>query len=139
MRYAVDSERQSMVATGVEPSPVMVWEEVGGKRRPSETEQERDPDTGMPLWQIEVMYRQLVFGRENTVTAMVKCGAVDAPQVGQFSPVSFKGLTVEVRTRATGGATEYWAAEEFVPAAGKPSSSSTPAAGSGKSAESKAA
>ena len=138
MRYEVDSERQAMVATGVEPSPVMVWEEVGGKRRPSETEQERDPDTGMPLWQIEVMYRQSVFGRDKTVTAMVKCGAVDTPKVGQFAPVSFRNLAVEVRTNRSGGATEYWTAEEFAPAKGAAPSSSGGSA-SAKSAESKAA
>src|SRR5690625_2286735 len=107
MRYAVDSKRQAMMATGI-VAPVMVWEEVGGKRRPSETEQERDPDTGMPVWQVEVMYRQTSFGRETTTTAMVKCGSVDAPQVADFAPVQFKNLAVEVRTNRSGGVTEYW-------------------------------
>lgn len=112
MRYEIDSKRQSMVLTGVESEAVMVWEEVNGKRKPSATEQERDPDTGMPLWQVEVMYRQETFGRASTITAKVKVGAVEKPQVVEYQPVEFTNLVVEARPNKGGGLTEYWSAEE---------------------------
>ena len=77
--YAVDSERQLMKATGiVEPTPE--WEDMpDGRRRPSER-QARSEETGMPLWAVEVIYVQTVFGRSSTVTAKVTVGAVDEPK-----------------------------------------------------------
>ena len=79
--YAIDSVRQAMVATGI-VQPVFEWIETPeGRRRPSEV-QDRDEDTGMPLWQVEVSYRTESFGRETTVNAMVTVGAPEQPTPG---------------------------------------------------------
>ena len=77
--YAVDSNRQSMTATGIVEA-VREWEEaLDGKRRPSDR-QARDEDTGMPLWGVEVLYMQTAFGRISTTTAKVTVGAVEEPK-----------------------------------------------------------
>lgn len=110
MRYEIDSKRQAMTATGL-VNKVMVWEEVNGRRKPSETNQERHEDTGMPLWGVEVMYRADGFQQKH-VTATVKVGALEQPEPDEFSAITFKGLAVEARTNKSGGMTEYWSAEE---------------------------
>lgn len=108
--YAVDSKRQQMRATGI-VNEVRDWVEgPDGKRRPG-TEQARDENTGMPLWDLEVLYRQTSFGRESNVTGSVRVGGVDRPTVAEFAPVSFNNLTVEVRINRAGGLVESWRAD----------------------------
>ncbi|MGL5830161.1 MAG: hypothetical protein ACRC0L_11420 [Angustibacter sp.] len=107
--YAVESKRQAMSTTGI-VEPVMEWVEVNGKRRPGEV-QERDADTGMPLWQVEVIYKSESWGREVTATAMVTVGAMDRPVPGEFERVTFAGLRVSVSTNKAGGLSERWSAE----------------------------
>lgn len=108
--YAVDSKRQQMRATGI-VNEVRDWVEgPDGKRRPG-NEQARDENTGMPLWDLEVLYRQTSFGRESNVTGSVRVGAVDRPAVGEFAPVSFNNLAVEVRINPAGGLVESWRAD----------------------------
>ncbi len=69
--YAVDSRRQSMRSTGI-VNEVREWVDgPDGKRRPAEG-QARDEDTGMPLWEVEVLYRQVAFGRESNTTGVVR-------------------------------------------------------------------
>ena len=111
--YAVDGERTTLVGTGI-VEPVMDWTEtVDGSRRPSE-HQARDEATGMPLWGVEVLYQQSAWGRATTVTARVTVGAPAQPMVGQFAPVAFRGLTVDVRVnRKSGALTETWRAAEI--------------------------
>lgn len=110
MQYAVDSQRQAMKATGI-VNPAMAWEDGPNGRRPSKTVQDRDEDTGMPLWEVEVSYRQSAWGRESTVTAMVSVGSPERPAPQDDSRISFKVLTVEVRTNKGGGVGERWSAE----------------------------
>ncbi|NYI99583.1 hypothetical protein HNR19_000282 [Nocardioides thalensis] len=108
--YAIDSDRQTMVATGI-VSPVFEWIETpDGKRRPGEI-QARDEDTGMPLWNVEVSFRVSMFGRESTVNANVGVGAVEKPEPAMYSPIVFDGLVVSVRLNKNGGFTEYWSAD----------------------------
>jgi hypothetical protein len=108
--YAIDSQRQAMTATGI-VAPAFEWIETAeGKRRPGEI-QARDENTGMPLWQMEVLYRAESFGRESTIKATVLVGAVEKPSPAMFTPVTFDGLTVTVRLNKAGGFTEYWSAE----------------------------
>ncbi|HYN29280.1 MAG TPA: hypothetical protein VES95_05345 [Dermatophilaceae bacterium] len=107
--YAVESKRHAMSTTGI-VEPVMEWVEVNGKRRPGEV-QERDADTGMPLWQVEVIYKSESWGREVTATAMVTVGAIDRPTPGEFERVTFTGLRVSVSTNKAGGLSERWSAE----------------------------
>ncbi|MGL4173816.1 MAG: hypothetical protein ACRCTR_07070 [Actinomycetota bacterium] len=79
--YAVESSRQPMIATGV-VGIVQEWEDKpGGGRRPLDR-QARDEGTGMPLWQVALMYKQVAFGRPHSVTAMVAVGAPEQPTGG---------------------------------------------------------
>lgn len=108
--YAVDSKRQHMRATGI-VNEVRDWVEgADGKRRPG-AEQARDENTGMPLWDLEVLYRQTSFGRESNVTGSVRVGAIERPRVTEFAPVSFNNLAVEVRINRAGGLVESWHAD----------------------------
>lgn len=108
--YAIDSGRQPMTATGI-VEPVREWTETAdGKRRPSEV-QAREPETGMPLWGVEVLYVQTSFGRESTVTARVTVPAAERPAPAKLTPIGFTGLVMEARINKTGGFTESWSAE----------------------------
>ena len=127
--YAVDSIRQPMTATAI-VEPVMEWDEFpDGRRRPSDR-QARSDTTGMPLWAVEVLYTQVSFGRESTVTAKVTVGAEQQPVPARLMPIGFVGLTVDHRVNKAGGFTEVWSAESLIEdgrAAGRQSgSSSTP-------------
>ena len=118
--YAVDSNRQSMTATGIVEA-VREWEEtLDGKRRPSDR-QARDENTGMPLWGVEVLYTQSAFGRLSTATAKVTVGVVDEPRPAPLTPIGFTGLSVEARTNKAGGFVESWTADGLAEAT-KPSS-----------------
>jgi hypothetical protein len=125
--YAIDSGRTTLVGTGI-VEPVMDWTETAdGSRRPSE-HQARDEATGMPLWGVEVLHQQTSWGRASTVTARVTVGAPAQPVVGQFAPVGFRGLTVDVRVnRKSGALTETWRAEEIT----APTSAEAGSAGAG--------
>ncbi|MGW5239245.1 hypothetical protein ACWEOW_09970 [Monashia sp. NPDC004114] len=128
--YTVDSKRQSMRSTGI-VNEVKEWEERDGRRRPSET-QARDEATGMLLWQIEVVYRQTSFGRDSMTTSTVEVGCPHRPVLGEFAPVEFVDLTVEVRVNKAGGLSEMWRADRLLdegkPAAGQPSGQGSKAA-----------
>ena len=113
--YAVDSRKQPMIATGV-VGIVQEWEERDGGRRPSDR-QARDEATGMPLWNVEVLYQQASYGRVSSVTAMVAVGSVEEPKVPQLAPVEFEGLRVEVRVNKAKALVESWAADRLAPAA----------------------
>jgi len=130
--YAVDSKRQSMKSTGI-VEEVKEWEERDGKRRPSEV-QARDEDTGMPLWSVEVAYRQSAWGREQTVTGRVVVGMPVKPVLGEYVAVTFVDLRVTVRVNQAGGLVETWEADRLTddkPASAAPSG---PAASSTKAA-----
>ena len=108
--YAVDSARQVMRSTGI-VNEVKDWVDgPDGKRRPSEL-QARDENTGMLLWDVEVLYRQVAFGRESNATGMVRVGGPVKPVLGEFAPVAFDGLCVEVRVSKAGGLSESWRAD----------------------------
>ena len=133
--YAVDSMRQPMTATGI-VEIVREWEETPeGKRRPSD-KQARNENTGMPLWEVEVLYIQTSFGRRSTVTARVTIEAEDEPKPSPMTPIAFTGLRVEVRVNKAGGWVEYWSADSIVepPKAASPSSPSTSKPASGEKA-----
>ena len=83
--YAVDSARQLMRSTGI-VNEVKDWVDgPDGRRRPSEL-QARDENTGMPLWDVEVLYRQVAFGRESNTTGMVRVGRPGQAGVGGVRP-----------------------------------------------------
>jgi hypothetical protein len=99
-----------MRSTGI-VNPVFEWVDgPDGRRRPGEL-QARDEDTGMPLWEVEVLYRQTAFGRTSNTTGVVRVGSPVQPVVAEFAPVSFMDLTVDVRVTKAGGLSESWRAE----------------------------
>lgn len=111
--YAVESSKQPMIATGV-VGIVQEWAVLpDGSRRPSDV-QAREADTGMPLWNVEVLYQQSSYGRVSSVTAMVAVGAVDEPAVSPLTVVQFTGLRVEVRVNKAKALVEAWAADGLV-------------------------
>ncbi len=109
--YAVDSKRTSLMATGIVEA-VPEWEDLpDGRRRPSGV-QARDEDSGVPLWQVEVIYQQSSWGRTATVTNRVTVPSQIEPVVTAFAPVGFEGLSVEVRVnRKSGALAEVWRAD----------------------------
>lgn len=127
--YAVDSKRQAMRATGI-VDEVKEWEERDGKRRPSEI-QARDEDTGMPLWSVEVIYKQTSWGRESSVTGRVIVGMPQRPVLEEYARVEFVDLRAEVRVNQAGGLVESWLADRV--ADGKAATGSA-SSGAGKAA-----
>jgi hypothetical protein len=99
-----------MDATGV-VNRVMQWgQDAQGKRFKTET-QERDPDTGMLKWGLEVFHRRVNFGEDCTVTLMVEVGAAERPDPMPMTPVVFEGLQVSIYKNKAGGLEERWSAE----------------------------
>jgi len=133
-KYAVDSKRQAMETTGI-VNETPVWETgADGKRRPSRDQQDRHPETGMPLWDVEVKYVTETFGRQATATANVKVGAVERPDPVPNRSITFKSLVVDAAPRRT-GLVEYWSAEEidsFTSASGEVKSVPRATAATGK-------
>ena len=111
--YAIESRRQGMRSTGI-VNEVFEWVDApDGKRRPG-TVQARDEDTGMPLWDVEVVYQQVAYGRTSNTTSAVRVGSPVKPVLAEFAPVAFIGLTVEVRAlRESTGLSESWRAESI--------------------------
>ena len=137
--YAVESKRQAMRTTSI-VNEVKDWVDgPDGKRRPSEV-QARVEETGLPLWAVVVQNPQARFGRASTATAFVRVGSAVKPVVGEFEPVSFVGLSVEVRVTKAGGLSESWRAEAVDDkastgsGAGSGSSSASQSGSSGKAA-----
>ncbi len=126
--YAVDSARTALMATGIAEA-VPEWEDLpDGRRRPSGT-QASDEASGLPLWQVEVIYQQTSWGRTTTVTNRVTVAADRAPEVTPFTPVRFADLAVEVRVnRKSGVLIETWRASAL--AAGQDTAGGTDTAGS---------
>jgi hypothetical protein len=128
--YAIDSKRQAMRSTGI-VEEVFEWVEVDGRRRPSEV-QARDEDSGMPLWSVEVIYKQATWGRVSSVTNRVTVGMPQRPVLGEFDPVEFVDLRAEVRVTKAGGLAESWTANRI--SDGKPAAqTSGQSSGSGSS------
>ncbi|GHH80419.1 hypothetical protein [Promicromonospora soli] len=108
--FAVDSNRQAMVATGV-VEPVMEWiETADGKRRPGDN-QARQEGSGLPLWGVEVVYQSESWGRVSTESVKVTVPAQAMPAPSLFTPIQFNDLVASVRVdRRSGGLTTSWEA-----------------------------
>ncbi|MCF4121750.1 hypothetical protein L1785_12225 [Antribacter sp. KLBMP9083] len=116
--FAVDSNRQKMMATGV-VEPVMEWiETADGKRRPGET-QARHAESGAPLWGVEVVYQSESWGRVSTESVKVTVPAREMPAPSMFTPIQFDGLVASVRIdRRNNGLSTSWEASGIAGAAG---------------------
>ncbi|PUB28591.1 hypothetical protein C8K30_1037 [Promicromonospora sp. AC04] len=108
--FAVDSNRQQMVATGV-VEPVMEWVETAeGKRRPGDN-QARQDGTGLPLWGVEVVYQSESWGRVSTESVKVTVPAMEMPAPSLFTPIQFSDLVASVRVdRRNNGLSTSWEA-----------------------------
>jgi hypothetical protein len=108
--FPVESPRMRMDATSV-VNALMQWGQDGsGKRFKTET-QDRHPETGMPMWGVEVFQRRVNFGEDCTVTLMVEVGAAEKPDPVPMTPVVFEGLQVSIFPNKAGGQSERWSAE----------------------------
>ncbi|MFI9488058.1 hypothetical protein ACIG47_16850 [Promicromonospora sp. NPDC052451] len=115
--FAVDSNRQQMMATGV-VEPVNEWIEVDGKRRPGDV-QARDENTGALLWGVEVVYQSVNWGRVSTESVKVTVPAREMPAPSLFSPIKFEDLVASVRVdRRNNGLTTSWEASGISEMAG---------------------
>ena len=130
-----------MDATGV-VNAVMQWGEKDGKRYKTET-QDRDPDTGMLKWGVEVFHRRVNFGEDSTVTAVVEVGAAEKPDPMPMTPVTFEALELSIFPNKAGGFSERWSAEAIADIQQRPgpktestSPSSSDSASSSKSSSS---
>lgn len=116
--YAVDSKRQAMTATGIVNEEMQWVDKPEGGRKKSDA-QAHHPDTGMPLWQVTVVYTTRLFGQDASVTQPVIVGHPSKPEVQPFSPITVNVLEVDASLNKDGGFRENWRAEsidEFVPA-----------------------
>lgn len=106
--YAVDSKRQSMMATGV-VNPVHEWEDTPEGRRQSER-QAVDEETHLLLWGVEVIYRTVSFDRELTARAQVTVPAPLKPEIQDYTPIEFGDLFASARANKAGHLVESWRA-----------------------------
>jgi hypothetical protein len=110
--FPVESKRMLMEATAV-VNAVMEWgEDAKGKRFKTET-QARHPETGMPMYAVEVFWRDVNFGEEFTMTAAVEVGAAEMPRPVPMTPVVFEGLVLSIFKNPAGGLTQRWKAESI--------------------------
>lgn len=96
--FAVDGRRQVMVATGIVDA-VTEWAEDGTGKRFRTDAQAVSEASGLPLWGVEVTYRESAWGRESTATAKVQVPAKEQPSPGFMTPITFGGLVAEVRVQ----------------------------------------
>ena len=136
--FPIESRRMRMDATGV-VNASMQWGEKDGKRYKTET-QDRDPNTGMLKWGLEVFHRRVNFGEDSTVTASVEVGAAEKPDPAPMTPVVFEGLELSIFPNKAGGFQERWSADAIADIQQRPgpktestSSSSSDSASSSKS------
>ena len=108
--FPVESPRIRLDATSV-VNRLMEWgEDAKGKRFKTET-QARHPETGMPMWGVEVFQRRVNFGEDFTMTTVVEVGAAEQPDPVPMTPVVFEGLEVSIFPNKAGGQSERWSAE----------------------------
>ncbi|MGL5824880.1 MAG: hypothetical protein ACRCYU_08695, partial [Nocardioides sp.] len=91
--YAVDGERQVMLATGI-VGESKVWVQKSDGKWSSTEDQARDDaegGTGLRLWEVEVFYTSTSWGRTSTVTAMVTVPSRECPKVEALKPIVFDG------------------------------------------------
>lgn len=131
--YAVDSKRQSMTATGV-VNAVHDWEDgPDGNRRQSER-QALDEDSRMPLWGVEVIYRTVSFGTEQSARAQVIVPVPLKPEIAEFSPIEFGDLVASARATKAGQLVESWRAGGIASHTPRKDADKTPAGSGDKAA-----
>lgn len=101
----IDAGRVQMISTG-KVSPAHMWAD--GKRSES---QKRDPNTGAPVWVVDVVIDNDDDAR--SATAGVEVQAIDEPKPRKWQPVQFAGLVVTAYVDRAGRIAMRWTAEEI--------------------------
>jgi hypothetical protein len=116
--FPIDATRATLIATG-KSTPVLEW--IEGAARGAVRPQQRDENSGLLLWVVDVLIDDDDATR--AAVAGVQVPSLDAPVVQKFRPVAFTGLRVDVYVqRATGALVCRWTADGIEN--GKPASSS---------------
>lgn len=101
----IDAAPLNFVSAG-QPEPVMVWEDVAGRR--TLTDRQEHDDHGRPVWTCYVM----ATTAERPEVISLRVPADQQPVLSQFGPVTLVGLEVNVRVDKAGKLAQYWAASE---------------------------
>ena len=96
--WPVDASRLVTLALGVEA--VDEWAETANGRRPT-GDQATHEDSGLPLWQVGVMFNDATTG-DATGSAVVQIAAETKPEVVPGQPIEFEGLAVSVWSGRSG-------------------------------------
>lgn len=94
--YPIDTDRVTLISTGV-VSPVAKWIETSdGARRPDPNGRQDTDDAGRALWRVEVITpADPADERDKTAVVEILIASNDRPEVGQLgTPLAFTGLVV---------------------------------------------
>ena len=115
MLIPVDSTRFKAMFTG-NYEPAREWtERADGSRTRSDVQ--ASDDSGVPLWDVEIVFSDRVYGQNRTESVMVSVPSKTEPVITGFTPAAFVGLTVNAYGTKTGMRTS-WTADGL--AAAKP-------------------
>lgn len=101
----VAAELLGLVAAG-QPEPVMVWEDVAGRR--TQTDRQEHDDDGLPVWTGYLMPTTA----ERPEVIQVRFSARHQPVLTLFAAVAVDNLEVNVRVDKSGRVAQYWSAAD---------------------------
>lgn len=94
MSYAIDTSATPFIATGiVHPVPVFGVDSAGNSRP---TGEQATDDSGVPLWEIEVLETVENFGKSATETVAIQVPSRSEPSVSPMTRAQIVGLTLDV-------------------------------------------
>jgi hypothetical protein len=107
----IAAELLGLVAAA-QPEPLMRWDEKDGRRVLTD-HQEKDENSGEPLWTAYVM----PTGQDRPEVISVRVPARQQPVLTQFGPVAVDNLEAAVRAGKDGRLAQYWSASSIRDAA----------------------
>ena len=108
MLIPVDAARFAAMFSG-NVTPAREWtERPDGSRTRSDVQATNDQN--VPMWEVEIVYSDTVFGQAKTEAAPVLVPASTEPKPSPFTPARFEGLTVNAYGTKTGMRTSFSAA-----------------------------
>lgn len=100
MLIPVDSTRFAAMFSG-NVTPAREWtERPDGSRTRSDVQATND--SGVPMWEVEIVYSDIVYGQAKTESAQVLVPSQTEPKPAAFTPAAFQGLTVNAYGTKTG-------------------------------------
>lgn len=91
--YPIDSTRFQARGTGV-VAPTPVWSKADDGRI-SRTGAQETSESGVPLWDVEIVFKKTVWGQEKTENVSVTIPSATEPSVPEFAPLQFDQLTAD--------------------------------------------